>query len=234
MYNLEEHYYALCGSAVASMHYTLCYYRTHIVAHESRQEEVGNLKDIIKNMILHNNKEAGSHPERIIIFRDGIADSSFDATFNTEIASIKDSFAGIEKGYSPEVNYVITQKRHSVRFGTASHENLQPGTFVSDVCNNNGLDFFLVSSNALHGTAKPTRYKFILNESNFTRETIYKEIYGMCHLYARATKAVSVVPAIYYAHLACQRGKAYLEKDKSGKVTLKPLITEFEKCLFYI
>lgn len=30
------------------------------------------------------------------------------------------------------------------------------------------------------------------------------------YLYARATKAVSLVPAAYYADIACERGRSYL------------------------
>ncbi len=49
------------------------------------------------------------------------------------------------------------------------------------------------------------------------------------YLYARATKAVSIIPAAYYADLACERGRCYLNdflmedntvassKDNNGK-----------------
>jgi eukaryotic translation initiation factor 2C len=47
----------------------------------------------------------------------------------------------------------------------------------------------------------------------------------LSYLYARATKGVSLVPAAYYADLACERGRLYLneflntgiEKSDAGK-----------------
>ncbi|PVH75571.1 hypothetical protein DL98DRAFT_536479 [Cadophora sp. DSE1049] len=36
--------------------------------------------------------------------------------------------------------------------------------------------------------------------------------YNMCYLFGRATKAVSICPAAYYADLVCERAKCYLSK----------------------
>jgi hypothetical protein len=34
----------------------------------------------------------------------------------------------------------------------------------------------------------------------------------MCYLFGRATKAVSICPAAYYADLVCERARCYLSK----------------------
>jgi eukaryotic translation initiation factor 2C len=34
----------------------------------------------------------------------------------------------------------------------------------------------------------------------------------MCYLFGRATKAISICPAAYYANLVCERARCYLSK----------------------
>ena len=48
------------------------------------------------------------------------------------------------------------------------------------------------------------------DENQFTADEIQKGTHDASHLYARATKAVSLIPAAYYADLACERGRCYL------------------------
>ena len=48
------------------------------------------------------------------------------------------------------------------------------------------------------------------DENQLTADEIQKGTHDASHLYARATKAVSLVPAAYYADLACERGRCYL------------------------
>ena len=48
------------------------------------------------------------------------------------------------------------------------------------------------------------------DENQLTADEIQKGTHDASYLYARATKAVSLVPAAYYADLACERGRCYL------------------------
>ena len=41
-------------------------------------------------------------------------------------------------------------------------------------------------------------------------DDIQQGTHDASYLYARATKAVSLIPAAYYADLACERGRCYL------------------------
>ncbi|KAF7684678.1 Protein argonaute 1B [Astathelohania contejeani] len=96
--------------------------------------------------------------------------------------------------------------------------NVVPGTVIDDICHPVYFDFYLVSHHALQGTARPIRYQVLYNESNYDSGSIMNMVYGLCHLYARATKAVSIVHPIYYAHLAAARAKCYLRKTKNSEV----------------
>ena len=59
--------------------------------------------------------------------------------------------------------------------------------------------------------AKPAHYTVILDESKkLDANTLEKITHHLCYLYGRATKAVSVCPPAYYAHLICLRARCYV------------------------
>jgi hypothetical protein len=230
-------------AVVGGMNRSLSVYKTAIRQQARRQEIVGGLKDIVAGMLKSFYKSNnGTKPTQIIVFRDGVGDSMFQTVFHTEILAVKEACASLEASYSPRINFIIAQKRHSVRFNNPADPprdgrtgNVDPGTVVEDIGHPVLFDFYLVSHHALQGTARPVRYLVLLNESGFGKDSLYNFIYGLCHLYARATKAVSVVPPIYYAHLAAARGRLYLEKDRSTHaVVMREHGQVFNNKLFYV
>lgn len=234
-------------SVVGSLDYDFIQYKTVILQQERRQEIITDMKKAIKILLRSHYQATRCKPERIIVFRDGVGDSMFDAVFSSEVASIKEACSDIESSYSPELNFILAQKRHSIRF-SYNEGNLIPGTIVDSLSaprdnrdNSNIIsigkaifDFFLVSHYALQGTARPVRYLVLLNESNFTAEALHSNVYSLCHLYERATKAVSVVPPIYYAHLGAARGKCYLERNQDGAIIMKDVKPVIDKTLYYL
>jgi eukaryotic translation initiation factor 2C len=74
----------------------------------------------------------------------------------------------------------------------------------------------------LQGTVKSTHYTVVYDENNLSADDIQRGPgkHDVSYLYARATKAVILIPAAYYADLACERGRCYLndyfvDDDKS-------------------
>jgi hypothetical protein len=57
---------------------------------------------------------------------------------------------------------------------------------------------------------KSTHYTVVYDENQLTADELQQGTHNASHLYARATKAVSLIPAAYYADLACERGRCYL------------------------
>lgn len=220
-------------SIVASMDYNFVNYKTVIEQQERRQEIILSLAQSVKSLLKSHYASTKSKPARIVVFRDGVGESMFDAVYKCEIDSIRQACQELDASYKPEINFIIAQKRHSVRFMTNGN-NLVPGTIVDEVSTPGVFDFYLVSHHALQGTARPVRYVVIQNDSNFNAMQLYESVYALCHLYARATKSVSVVPPIYYAHLGAARGKCYLEKNKDGALNMRPCDKEIQKTLYYL
>lgn len=63
----------------------------------------------------------------------------------------------------------------------------------------------------IKGQARPTHYTVIYDESGLSANDIQQGTHTASYLYARATKAVSLVPLAYYADLACERARCYLD-----------------------
>jgi len=72
------------------------------------------------------------------------------------------------------------------------------------------FDFYLQAHAGLQGHVKATHYTVVYDENGLTADDIQVGTHDVSYLYARATKAVSLIPAAYYADLACERGRCYL------------------------
>ncbi|CAG8843669.1 36387_t:CDS:1, partial [Racocetra persica] len=59
----------------------------------------------------------------------------------------------------------------------------------------------------LQGTSRPTHYHVLLDENAFTPDSLQTLSYNLCYVFARCTRAVSLVPPVYYAHLVCARAR---------------------------
>ncbi|KAM0688691.1 hypothetical protein COBT_000045 [Conglomerata obtusa] len=218
-------------------------FSTDISYQTRRLEIIKGLRNTVFNMLNKYRIKSEKFPERIIFFRDGIGETQFKDVYDQEICAIKEACSDINLNYKPEVNFVVAQKRHSVRFCTKNNQRLErskgptgnvpAGTVIEDIRHYINKDFYMVTHHAIQGTAHPVRYQVLLNESSFSRNDVYEMINNMCHLYPRATKAVSIVPVVYFAHLAAARGKCYLKGGiERGNECEK--IDTYENQLFYL
>jgi eukaryotic translation initiation factor 2C len=55
-----------------------------------------------------------------------------------------------------------------------------------------------------------THYTIIYDETHFSADEIQKGTNDTSYLYGRATRSVSLIPPAYYADIACERGRCYL------------------------
>jgi eukaryotic translation initiation factor 2C len=72
------------------------------------------------------------------------------------------------------------------------------------------FDFYLQAHAGIQGTVKMTHYTIIYDETHFSANEIQKGTHDFSYLYGRATRSVSLIPPAYYADIACERGRCYL------------------------
>ncbi|RAL67729.1 hypothetical protein DID88_008463 [Monilinia fructigena] len=210
---------------------------------KARQEMVSDLNQKLKIWI-KKNKVA---PENILIYRDGVSEGQYSISLTDELPLIRNACrklypANDTKKNLPRISIIICGKRHHTRFypkdtnSADSKSNCPAGTIVDrSVTESRNWDFFLQPHQCLMGTARPCHYFVILDEvfksqkakppHKTSADALEELTHNMCHLFGRATKAVSLCPPAYYADLLCTRMRAYLADyydPQSGSTTPDP------------
>ncbi|TFK67324.1 argonaute-like protein [Pluteus cervinus] len=198
--------------------------RLQTSARGSRPKEmIDDLETMFVERLQLFQKKSKALPERIILFRDGVSEGQFDAVLREELPLIFKSYQRFTnpndptKPYRPQLSIIICGKRHHAKlFATNSSEatkngNTRPGTVVDKgITAVFDFDFHLQAHAGLQGHVKGTHYTVVYDESRISADEIQQGINHTSYLYARATKAVSLIPPAYYADLACERARMYL------------------------
>ncbi|KAI0539100.1 ribonuclease H-like domain-containing protein [Xylaria digitata] len=164
-------------------------------------------------------------PENIIIYRDGVSEGQFIKVLQEELPWIRKACEKIYPATQrPKLLIIVSVKRHQTRFYPTdpkntirSSRNIKNGTIVDrGVTQAATWDFFLTAHKGLQGTSRPAHYTVLLDEvfGNMSREEAVNQLekltYEICHLFGRATKAVSICPPAYYADILCTRSRVHL------------------------
>ncbi|RIA86223.1 Piwi domain-containing protein, partial [Glomus cerebriforme] len=217
----------------------------------SRTEIINNLAIMVKNLLKIFYQTCRMKPQRILFYRDGVSESQFEQVLKEEIKAIKSACQSLDPEYSPTVTFVIVQKRHHARFFPVDKKdsdqtgNCLPGTLVeTKVVHPVEFDFYLQSHAGLQGTCRPTHYHVLYDENEFTSDSLQTLTYNLCYIYARCTRAVSIVTPVYYAHLVCKRARFHIRdynfsdssstKGNNGKMTVGTVKSELLKTMYFL
>ena len=200
---------------------------------EGRKEMVSSLEALfLSRLRLWQKHNKNQLPENIILYRDGVSEGQYQQLLDLELPLIRNACkqaypaTATNQGH-PKVSIIVCGKRHHTRFYPSTDaeadrsSNCNPGTVVDrGVTEVRFWDFFIQPHACLQGTARPGHYVVILDEIFRSRaikpphqnaaDALEDLTHNMCHLFGRATKAVSLCPAAYYADLLCTRARCYL------------------------
>ncbi|KAH9840184.1 Piwi-domain-containing protein [Rhodofomes roseus] len=183
------------------------------------KEMVANLTAAMIERLQMYQKKNKQLPERIMVYRDGVSEGQYDLVLREELPLIREAFRKIspKAPYNPKLTITICGKRHHARFyatkdvDATKNGNTKPGTIqdrgITDVY---GFDWYLQAHNGLQGEVRPTHYFVVYDDFHYDADTLQQGTHTASYLYARATKAVSLIPPAYYADLACERARFYL------------------------
>jgi eukaryotic translation initiation factor 2C len=202
------------AALTASMDAQASRYASTIRVQANRTEVIADLANMVKEMLRAFYSACGQKPQRMIFYRDGVSEGQFRQVMDEEVKAIKLACSTLEKSYDPALSFVAVQKRHHARFFPVDIKdadktgNCMPGTVVdSDICHPTEFDFYLLSHPGLQGTCRPTHYHVLHDENNFSADSLQELTYRLCYTYARCTRAVSIVPAVYYADIIAARAR---------------------------
>ncbi|KAJ8093175.1 hypothetical protein PM082_020660 [Marasmius tenuissimus] len=192
-------------------------YSTTCRLQHPRLEAIDDLKDMAYEAVIDFTRRNGRPPKRIFFYRDGVSEGEFERVAAQEIPAIK---AGLEavwqragKSEDVKLTYLIVGKRHHVAFFPESESPMNDGKgnckagFVSDEFKHPFAmaNFYLQSHSAIIGTSRSSHYTLLLNEIGVPLQGLQDLSFALCHVYAKATRSVSIPAPVYYADLACQR-----------------------------
>lgn len=204
------------AAVVASMDAGFIKHVAAIRAQGHRVEQIMNLQEMVRDLLIRFREEANGPPERIVFYRDGVSEGQFQMVLNYEVTAIRAACASLSPNYNPPITFMVVQKRHNTRFFPESSKdadrsgNVKAGTVVdTGVCHPVENDFFLMSHAGLQGTSRPTHYHVLLDEIGFTADELQTLTYKLCYTFARCTRSVSMVPAAYYSHLVAFRARFF-------------------------
>ncbi|XP_050459784.1 protein argonaute-2-like isoform X2 [Cataglyphis hispanica] len=206
------------AAVAASSNTSAFQYNIALRLQQPKEEMILDLEEIIISQLQIYRQKTSRLPNKIIYYRDGVSEGQLAQVMHFEINAIKRACTR-EKAGNIQITCLVVQKRHHVRlFPTRDadsddkNKNVKAGTIVdTEITHPNHIDFYLVSHASIQGTARPTKYRCICNESNYTEDDIEELTYYLCHMYARCTRAVSYPAPTYYAHLGAYRGRALIE-----------------------
>jgi hypothetical protein len=193
---------------------------------ESKKEMITNLANMMAERLRAFTARSKRLPDRILVYRDGVSEGQFAIVVGEELPELRAAFRKFDtaqKPYRPKLTIVICGKRHHTRFypteaSAADRDgNPRPGTVVDrGVTAVYDFDFFLQAHGGLQGTTRPTHYYVVHDEIGFKADELQVLTNAVSYMFARATKAVSLVSPAYYADLACERGRCYLHRLLQG------------------
>jgi eukaryotic translation initiation factor 2C len=196
-------------------------YAATVRVQTARTETIADLGGMVVELLRTFFQTCGQKPERILFYRDGVSEGQFAEVLRSEVASVRAACTTLDANYRPTITFVVVQKRHHARFFPTRREegdrngNCMAGTVVdTGIVHPFEFDFYLQSHAGLHGTSRPTHYHVLYDENRFTSDSLQEFTYKLCHLYARCTRTVSLVPAAYYAHLVAARARFHSKGER--------------------
>ncbi|KAJ6547086.1 ribonuclease H-like domain-containing protein [Mycena capillaripes] len=193
-----------------------------------RTEIITDLKEMTKTAILMFVNQHKTAPFNIFFFRDGVSEGEFANVKETEIKAVKDAFDELWVQYGvkqdkPRLTFVVVGKRHHVSFFPTNDRvgdktgNCRAGLAVdAELANPQFPDFYLQSHAAIKGTSRSAHYTVLQDEVFGGNLRQLQELaFALCHIYAKATRSVSIPAPVYYADLACARGKFHFDPQSN-------------------
>ncbi|XP_006458774.1 argonaute-like protein [Agaricus bisporus var. bisporus H97] len=194
-----------------------------------RQELIDDLKTMVKDVLklhmeyrTHQEKAKNPAPRKLIFFRDGVSEGQFEQVLRHELPLIRDACK--EMKISPQITLCVVIKRHHIRFNPITEadrsQNCPAGTVVdTGITSPVEFDFYLQSHGGLLGTSRPSHYAVLYDENKFNADTMQSLSFALCHVYARATRSVSIPAPVYYADIVCARGKHHFPPEFAGRLS---------------
>ncbi|PPQ73788.1 hypothetical protein CVT24_007534, partial [Panaeolus cyanescens] len=208
------------SALVASTDPQCSHYTAVARAQTGRQEIIEDLKEMCLEAFDAARQKGSRPPTRIIFYRDGVSEGQFAQVLQDEVPLIK--AACKEKNINAKLTFIIVGKRHHIRFFPMENQGDKTGNCIAGTTVDTGIahptefDYYQLTHGGLLGTSRPAHYSVLVDENRFTPDGLQKISFALCHVYARATRSVSIPAPVYYADIVCARSNTHYEPTEFG------------------
>ena len=168
------------------------------------KELINSMATLVLESIEHFRLKHQRLAKNFIFFRDGVGEGQLEAIKKYEIGQIVE---GLQKSYgsnAPKLLFVVVTKRIDDRFGVLNKNeirNPEGGLLVlDDVVKKDRANFYLIAQKVNQGTATPTHYEVIYNDTDVKLEKLIDLAYSFTFGYSNWSGAVKVPAPVQYAH----------------------------------
>jgi eukaryotic translation initiation factor 2C len=150
-------------------------------------------------------------PTRLIFYRDGVSEGQFAQVLEHELPKIKN--ACLANKIQPKITLIIVGKRHHIRMFPNQGDGDRTGNAPAGTTIDRGLghpvenDYYQLTHGGLLGTSRPAHYSVVYDDNKFSPDALQNLSFALTHVYARATRSVSIPAPVYYADIVCARAK---------------------------
>lgn len=180
------------------------YYSQTSVQKRRGDDTLYDIADKVKLAARRYVKENKAPPNIIIVYRDGVGQGQVDRVREKELKSLIKGLQQEFNGHNVKLAYIIVTKRLSDRFFTKSgnfFNNPEGGLIVdTHVVKDNTFEYFMVAQAVNQGTATPTNYNVIFNNTDLKAETFYELTYNQCYSYYNWSGPLKVPAVIMMAN----------------------------------
>ncbi|CAD5229313.1 unnamed protein product [Bursaphelenchus okinawaensis] len=195
-------------------------YGANVKVQRRCRESVVYVTEAVRERLLAFMASTHRHPERIIVYRDGVSDGQFAEVLREELNGIRAACGMVSQDYNPPITYIVVQKRHHARIFCQNQrdmvgraKNVPPGTTVdTGIVSADGFDFYLCSHFGIQGTSRPARYHVLWDDNGFNADELQAMTYHLCYTYGRCARSVSIPAPVYYADLVANRARCHLKR----------------------
>jgi len=151
---------------------------------------------------------------------DGVGEGQIKHVINNEVKGILECLNSL-KGFNGEVAEILVNKRIDKKlFKPIENDatNPEPGTLVTKEICQTSKEFYLASQKVFQGTATPTKYILIHNDTEISLEQFYELTYSQCYNYFGKNGSVRVPALVQYAHKLAFLAGQTLKESPSEKL----------------
>lgn len=183
-----------------------------------------DLGDAMKETVSEALRKFEVSPASVVVWRDGIAESSFRRDALDEIRGVRRGLEGkgvvgqTSKGQQPPVPlaYVVCQKRIGTKLLMPNGKQGAPaGTLVSSLQGMSSQTFYINGRSPPFSTPKPVRYIVLERNDALNQVPLGQLTWDQCHCYANWTGSVKVPAVCQYAHKLAELAGSFPDAGSS-------------------